>query len=165
MRFAPEQYGAEKCEGILYTSWYMKVPKLGAKIATAVMGGFLLSSFLSIPNAQADNFQITDAKTCQAIDKDRTPLKVTETFPSGTSTVRAWFAWTGGKPGLQITARWYFDMENTLILNYPFTLTRASDKGFVALTMPPGRTFPEGSYHLDFEADGKVVRSIAFRVA
>ena len=107
-------------------------------------------------------FKITDLKICQDVDKDRNPIKITNEFPAGTSAVYAWFAWEGGKAGFQITAKWHYATEDIHILDFPVTLTRTSDRGVIILRMGTGKTLPPGSYRLDIEAGGKVIKSALF---
>lgn len=131
----------------------------------AVGATFLLSSLLLPPNAQAGNFEIRDAKACQNISKTRDPIRPTKSFPSGTTKVYVWFAWENASPGLKTIARWYFDSENIHILDIPFDLTKTSDKGAVSLRLRSGKVFPPGTYHVDLEVGGKIVRSIPFTIS
>jgi hypothetical protein len=122
---------------------------------------FLLTASFALA---ASSFEITDIKMCKQVGEDRKPMGVTTAFPPGTQTVHAWFAWKNGEPGFKVVAKWNYASENIRILDYPFELTRVADNGIVSLRMPAGKSLPDGTYRLDFEADGKVVKSATFKV-
>ncbi len=110
-------------------------------------------------------FAITEAVTCQDIDTDRQPVKVTSVFPKGTERVHCWFAWKGASPKLEMTGQWYYATGGFRILDLHVTLTRAADHGVLSLQMPPGKTLPPGSYRLDLTVKGKTAKTIPFTVA
>ena len=116
------------------------------------------------PAAAAPPFEITAAKMCKQVGPNRNPIGITDSFPPGTRAVHAWFSWKNGEPGFKVVAKWNYASENLRVLDYPFALTRVADHGVVSLRMPPGKSLPTGSYRLDFEVNGKVVKSVMFKV-
>ena len=129
----------------------------------------ILSSLaFALPHAESGSgepFEITEAVMCADFNKEsRKPIAVTSEFPKGTKVVHSWFSWKNAAPGLKFIARWHFVSGNIHILDLPVTLTRHMDHGIVSLEMPKGKTFPAGSYRLDFEYEGRTVKTISFTV-
>jgi hypothetical protein len=129
--------------------------------AGVTLATFLLS-FLGCGAQMSHPAEIIDAQMSLGLDANRRPVEITSEFPPGTLEVYCWFSWKNANPGLQITARWYYTSGNIHILDYPLTLTRVSDNGALSLRMPPGKTLPAGSYRLDLEVKGKVLKSVSF---
>jgi len=114
--------------------------------------------------ASPQHLVVTEAVFSLGIGTDRKPAGITSEFPGGTSAVYCSFTWQSARPGAPITARWHYASGDIHIIDYPFTLTRAADSGTLSLKLPPGKTFPAGTYRLDFAEKGKVIKSIAFTV-
>ena len=64
-----------------------------------------------------------------------------------------------------MTTRWHYTSSLIPILDSSLTLNRVADNGVISLRMPAGKTFPTGSYRLDFEVKGEVVKSVSFAVS
>lgn len=131
----------------------------------AILSPFLFLSWLPIfsrgfrPPAA---FEITDAVLCAGIDKDRKPVQPTSVFPPDTRNVYCWFRWKNSRPGVRLLCRWYFLDQDINILDVPVTLTRIADQGAVSLEMPEDRALPPGAYEVEFELEGRVVKSVPF---
>ena len=130
----------------------------------AVSAILALLLVIYIPSAQAAGFHIIDAKTCRSVDKNRDPLEIISEFPAGTETVYCWFSWENALPGSTLKALWYFETQKTHILDYPMKLSVAAEHGACSLHMPEGHPFLPGNYRLNFVMDGKIVRSVNFKV-
>lgn len=133
----------------------------------AIRKGFAAFLLLSISACArpAESFEITDARLTALMSTDqKQPAESTSQFPQGTEAVYCWFSWKGAKPGSKLTARWYYTSGDIHILDYSFPLTRISDKGVLSLKMPPGKFLPPGSYRLDMEIKGRVMKTIPFSV-
>ena len=146
----------------------MKTKRLGVRKRAAIFGIFFLLLFLpqfnTIRAAEGGTFEITNLKLCTGVDENRKPIQITSKFPAGIQTVYGWFSWKEADPNLKMTARWFYETENIHILDFSITLTRRSNEGAVSLQMPGGKNLPDGSYRLDLEVNGKVVKSAAFTV-
>jgi|GEM_PF-815852 len=109
-------------------------------------------------------FEISEVKLCLNIDQNRKPEEATSVFPAGTKKIYCWFSWKQGRPGAKIISRWYYSDQNIHILDVPVALTRNSGEGVVSLVMPEGKVLPSGSYGVEFELRGKVIRTTRFVV-
>lgn len=109
-------------------------------------------------------FELTDAKLSLEIDRNQKSVNPNSIFPAGTKRVYCWFSWRNGKPGAKIVSRWNYLDQNLHILDIPAALTRNSGEGIVSLVMPKGKALPPGSYSVEFERQGKIIKSIRFVV-
>lgn len=134
---------------------------------TAFVGCLLLTLLLSLWGCKgwlAPSVEITEIKTSLGIDANRRPVDVASEFPTGTNGVYCWFSWKNAPLNLPMKVRWFYTSGDIHILDYPLTLTRVSDNGALSLRMPSGKILPSGSYRLDLEVKGKVIKSISFAV-
>jgi hypothetical protein len=103
-------------------------------------------------------------KTAQNIDEKYQPVKPTNNFPMQTSKVFCWFKWKDAQVNGQISTKWTYKNENITILDYKITLPRREGSGGVALSMPEGKKLPPGSYEVQLEENGKILKSHRFTV-
>ena len=116
-----------------------------------------------------EGLRITDAKMTTEIIKDTvnqtiTPLEVLNVFPEGTQRVSCWFQWADAPNNAEILAQWYFVNPEIHILDSTFLITKNSGSGGIALTMPLGKKLPSGEYRLDLTTQGKILKSLTFKV-
>ena len=139
----------------------------GAAIRAVIFPLILMLFLSSAARTQAASdppLEITDAKTCSSFDAERNPIGVTSEFPAGTGTIHCWFAWKNMRNNPLITARWRYVDEEIPVLDFPITLTRRSGTGITILQMPKNRALPSGSYQLNLESQGKILKTISFKV-
>ena len=133
-------------------------------LALPIIVLLILSQSANADAASTEQFEITDLKLCRSTDENRRPINVTSEFPAGTHDIYAWFAWKNAEKNQQITAKWEYASEDIHILDTPVTLTRRSEQGVLSLRMPKEKSLPSGTYRLDIEASGKVLKSASFTV-
>ncbi|MEI7751994.1 MAG: hypothetical protein WCJ71_07890 [Candidatus Omnitrophota bacterium] len=113
---------------------------------------------------EAVGIHITDAKMTTGLDEQLMPLQVTDVFPRTTKLVYCWFSWADATPKMGLKASWNYTIDDIRILLYDVQIPRRAGSGGISLTMPDGKVFPVGAYRLDFIANGKILRSLTFKV-
>ena len=116
------------------------------------------------PKKEAAGICITDAKMTTGLDEQLMPIQVTSVFPRGTKLVCCWFSWDNATPKMIVKASWNYTIDDILILLYDFKIPRRTGSGGISLTMPEGKVLPVGAYRLDFIANGKILKSLTFKV-
>ena len=89
---------------------------------------------------------IREAKTVTGVDKQLTPLKVTNFFPKNTSKVSTWIRWRNARINTQILVKWYYSTDDVPIYDYNLNIPKREGIANVVLSMPEGKTLPSGSY-------------------
>ena len=107
---------------------------------------------------------LTDARMVTGVNEKLMPVEVKDVFLVGTSKVSCWFKWRDAKINLPILAKWHYVTDDIHILDYKFDIPKKDGMGSVALTMPEGKTLPVGSYKIDLLSNGKLLKSLTFRV-
>jgi hypothetical protein len=110
------------------------------------------------------DIHLTGASMVTAVDDNLMPVRITDTFPSGTSKVSCWIKWRDARINTQITASWHYLTDDIHILDYPFSIPKKEGSGGLALSMPDGKNLPKGSYKVDLLAGGRLLRSLKFTV-
>lgn len=124
----------------------------------------VIGAGLFVRTAAPPSFQLTEAVMCRELGPDREPVRTSPNFLSGTEKISTCFTWKNAPARMEILARWFYTSEDLFILDLPIVLTRKSNTGLTSLKMASGKTFPPGSYRVDFEARGKVLKSVPFEV-
>jgi hypothetical protein len=89
---------------------------------------------------------IQEAKIVTGVDKDMSPLKVTNFFPKDTSKVSAWISWKNAKINTQILVKWYYVTDDVPIYDYSLNIPKRDGVANVVLAMPEGKNLPSGLY-------------------
>lgn len=143
-----------------------KTKKIAYANAALVSAALLFAaSFAWAGWSASSRLKITEALMTSRMNGARRPAQAASEFAAGTTAVYCWFSWKNAKPGLQMTTRWHYTSSLIPILDSSLTLNRVADNGVISLRMPAGKTFPTGSYRLDFEVKGEVVKSVSFAVS
>lgn len=108
--------------------------------------------------------KITDAKIAHGIDEKLMPIEITNVFSEGTNKVYCWFEWKNAQVNTPITAKWYYVTDNIHILDYIFSIPRKDGTGSVSLSMPEGKTLPQGEYKLDLNKEKRTLKTLNFTV-
>lgn len=126
----------------------------------------LFAFILSLPACSLlkRDITITDAKIVAGVDEKLMPVKVTDVFPRGTSKVSCWFRWRDAKINTQILAKWHYVTDDVHILDYNFNIPKKDGMGSVMLSMPEGKTLPQGSYQVELFLGKRLIISLAFKV-
>lgn len=125
---------------------------------------FVISASLSACSVFSPKIHLVDAKMATAVDQDLMPVKVTDSFPKGSSKVCCWIKWRDAKINTQILASWHYLTDDIHILDYSFNIPKRDGSGGIALTMPDGRSLPSGSYKVDLSSGKSILRSLKFTV-
>ena len=110
------------------------------------------------------NAIITDARIAAAIDEKLMPIKVTDTFPPGTSKVYCWIKWQDAKINTQIVAKWHYITDDIPINEYVFVIPKRNGTGSVSLSMPAGKMLPSGLYKVSLLSGRRVLKSLTFTI-
>jgi len=110
------------------------------------------------------DISITDAKIVTGVDENLMPLKITDTFPAGTSKVSCWIQWKNAKINTQLLTKWHYVTDDIPVLDYTFTVPKKDGNGSVALSMPDDKPLPRGEYRVELILNKRVLRSVTFRV-
>jgi hypothetical protein len=129
-----------------------------------ILPAIALISALSACSLIYHDIHLTDASIATAVDENLMPVKITDTFPSGTSKVSCWIKWRDAKINTMINARWHYLTDDIHILDYPFSIPKKEGSGGLALSMPDGKNLPKGSYKVDLLAGDRLLRSLKFTV-
>jgi len=112
----------------------------------------ILSTFLVLPviflynPSRRIDIIIREAKIVTGVDKQLTPLKVTNFFPKNTSKVSAWISWRNAKINTQILVKWYYVTDDVPIYDYNLNIPKREGIANVVLSMPEGKILPSGTY-------------------
>ncbi|MFA5143474.1 MAG: hypothetical protein WC522_04830 [Candidatus Omnitrophota bacterium] len=126
-----------------------------------IFAAAILSSCSSSKDGRVD---IVDAKIVTAIDEKLMPMKVTDTFPAGTTKICCWIKWKNARINTQIISKWHYVTDDVHIDNYIFTIPKKEGMGSVTLTIPPGKNLPVGLYRVDLLVGKRLLESLTFRV-
>ena len=108
---------------------------------------------------------IRDAKIVTGVDKQLTPLKVTNFFPKNTSKVSAWIRWRNAKINTQILVKWYYSTDDVPIYDYNLNIPKREGIANVVLSMPEGKTLPSGTYKVTILLGKKhLTRPLVFEI-
>lgn len=107
---------------------------------------------------------IVDAKIVTAVDERLMPVKVTDTFPRGTTAVSCWIRWKNAAINTEIVARWHYVTDDIHILDYTLIIPKKEGTGSVTLTMPNGKELPGGDYKVELFSGKRLLRSLPLRV-
>ena len=107
---------------------------------------------------------LVEAKIVTGVDDKLMPLNATDMFPQGTSKVSCWFRWRDARINTEILAKWHYVTDDVHILDYNFNIPKKDGMGSVTLTMPKGKTLPQGSYKVDLLLNKRLLRSLTFKV-
>ena len=119
---------------------------------------------LSACGLNLSDIAITDAKIVTAVDEKLMPVKVTDTFPKGTSKVSCWIEWRKAKINTQVVAKWHYVTDDIPILDYVFTIPKKEGMGSVTLAMPDGKLLPSGLYRIELALGKRVLKSLSFKI-
>lgn len=125
---------------------------------------FFILCTLSACGLKGGGVKLTDAKIVTAIDEKLMPVKVTDTFPKGTSKVSCWIQWKNAKINTQILAKWHYVTDDTHVLAYSFTIPKKEGTGGVTLSMPEGKKLPLGLYRVNLFLGKRLLKSLTFRI-
>ncbi|MCX5668303.1 MAG: hypothetical protein NTY34_08400 [Candidatus Omnitrophica bacterium] len=126
----------------------------------------LSAAIFALPGCSFLNSDITvtDAGIAAGIDDNLMPVKVTDLFPKGTSKVSCWFRWRNAKINTQVLAKWHYVTDDVHIVDYSFNIPKKDGSGGVTLSMPEGKTLPQGSYKVDLFLGKKLLKPLSFKV-
>jgi len=110
------------------------------------------------------NIYLVDAKIVTAVDEKLMPIKATDVFPKGTSTVSCWIEWKNASINTEITARWHYVTDDIYIVEYKLVIPKKDGVGSIVLTMPNGKELPAGKYKAELFCGGRLLRSLTFTV-
>ena len=110
------------------------------------------------------DIKIINAQTVTAVDEKLMPVKITDTFPKGTSKIICWFQWKDAKVNIEIMAKWHYVTDDIHILDYAFHIPKKAGAGSVALSAPEGKSLPAGDYKVDLAIGKHIVRSATFKI-
>jgi len=89
---------------------------------------------------------IQEAKIVTGVDKEMSPLKVTNFFPKNTSKVSARISWKNAKINTQILVKWYYITDDVPIYDYSLNIPKREGIANVVLSLPEGKILPSGLY-------------------
>lgn len=134
------------------------------KIRIIVSLFFILFTLSACINGSG-KIRIRDAKIATGVDENLLmPVKVTDSFPKGTSQVFCWFQWKDAKVDTEILAKWHYVTDDIRILDYTFKIPRKEGSGSISLSMPEGKILPSGSYRLDLTTGKNILKSLSFKI-
>lgn len=127
---------------------------------------FISALLISLPACAyiGGDISIVDAKIVTAVDERLMPVKVTDIFPRGTTTVSCWIQWKNATINTEIVARWHYVTDDIHILDYPLIIPKKDGTGSVTLTMPNGKELPSGDYKTELFSGKRLLRSLIFKV-
>lgn len=131
-----------------------------------VMVLVLLAALCGLTGCSLLNRDITiiDAKIVTAVDDKLMPVKIADIFPNGTSSLSCWFKWREARINTQIIAKWHYVTDDVHILDHSFNIPKRDGMGSVMLSMPEGKTLPQGDYKVDLFLGKRLLRSLTFKV-
>ena len=104
---------------------------------------------------------LVDAKIATAVDENLMPLKITDTFPKGTSKVSCWIKWKDTKINTELVASWHYVTDDMHILDYSFIIPKKEGMADIGVSMP---NLPSGEYKVDLMLGKRVLKSLTFRI-
>lgn len=116
--------------------------------SVTVLGSILILLFVFFINGlkKPRDIVIQEAKIVTGVDKDMSPLKVTNFFPKNTSKVSAWISWNNAKINEQVLVKWYYVTDDMPIYDYSLNIPKREGIANVVLALPEGKTLPSGLY-------------------
>ena len=135
-------------------------------ISSAILlSGFLAAVMLSSCSPDLKSvINIVDAKIATGVDEKLLPVKVTDTFPIGTSTVSCWMEWKDARLNTQLVVKWHYVTDDVHIYDYSLTIPKKDGSGSVDLKMADGKSLPAGSYRVDICLGRRVLKSLTFTI-
>jgi hypothetical protein len=109
-------------------------------------------------------FEITRALTSESPGSKSASGDASTVFAEGTPKIYCWFFWKYGTPGTKVILHWYFLDQNTHLKDLPVMLSGPMGDLAVPLAHPDRDTLPTGSYGVEFEQGGKIVKVCKFVV-
>lgn len=109
-------------------------------------------------------FEITRAVTSESPAPEKGSAGVSTVFPESIPKVYCWFFWKYGTPGTKVILHWYFLDQTTHLKDIPVMLSGPTGYLAVPLAHPEQGTLPTGSYGVEFEQGGKIVKVCKFVV-
>ncbi|MBI4549375.1 MAG: hypothetical protein HY714_00405 [Candidatus Omnitrophica bacterium] len=109
-------------------------------------------------------FEITRALTSETPQAGTRIESVSTVFPDGIPKVYCWFFWKHGTPGTKLILHWYYLDRMTHLKDFSVMLPGPTGDLAVPLTHPAKETLPTGSYGIEFEQGGKIVKVCKFVV-
>lgn len=138
------------------------------KIITIILIAIILalSLFWILSLSQQRNIIIQEAKMVTGVDKDMTPLKVTDSFPKNTPKVSTWISWKNAKINSQLLVRWYYVTDDVPIYDYNLNIPKKDGVANVIISMPEGKNLPSGLYKVSIFATGKKrpIKILSFKI-
>jgi hypothetical protein len=130
-----------------------------------LLGSFILIGVCVYILTARKDIIIHEAKIVTGIDKDLMPLKVTNTFPKGTSKVCLWISWVSAKINTQVLVKWYYITDDIPIYNYVLIIPKKQGVSNVMLSMPEGKVLPSGLYKVDILSGKKpLTKTLPFEI-
>jgi hypothetical protein len=133
-----------------------------AAISVTIMAFVVFA--LSACGLFARDISIIEARTAESVDEDLMPVKATDIFPSGISSVSCWIRWRAAKINTQVTVRWSYVTDGIHILDHKMIIPKIEGFGSVTLSMPEGKLLPAGRYNIDLVIKKRVIKSLGFTV-
>ena len=133
--------------------------------ALIILSGFLAAVMLSSCSAGSNGaIKIVDAKMATGVDEKLMPVKVTDTFPLGTSRVSCWIEWKDARLNTELMVKWHYVTDDLHISDYPLTIPKKDGYGGIDFKMADGKSLPPGSYRVDIYIGRHLLRSLTFSV-
>jgi hypothetical protein len=126
-----------------------------------------VAAFAAIPACsvmEAPKVRLLDAKMASAVDANFMPVGVTGSFPASTERVTCWIKWKDARVNTEIVAKWHYLTDDVHIVDYPFNIPKREGSGGITINMPGGKKFPAGSYKVDLSLEGRLLKTLEFRV-
>lgn len=130
----------------------------------------LFSAILAITFLSSCSFglkgaiNIVDAKIATGVDEKLMPVKVTDTFPGGTSKVACWIQWKDANLNTQLVVKWHYVTDDVHISDYSLIIPKREGSGGIDFKMPDNKGLPPGLYRIDICMRKRVLRSLTFTV-
>lgn len=136
---------------------------MAARIKTVI---FALTTvlFLSSCGLQGGGFKLVDAKMASGVDENILPQGAADIFPKEQSKLSCWFKWQGAEINTEIITKWHYITDDVHIADHAFVISKKDGAGSVEITMPEGRTFPQGQYKVDIVFGKQILKSLRFKI-
>ncbi len=108
---------------------------------------------------------ITDAKPCEAVDKDNNPIGITYNFTPESPEINICFTWEHAPKGTNLKAVWIYETKNQVITESSIIINDIGGQGHFKLTKPTTKAgWPLGDYRADLYLGDKLAKSVSFKV-
>jgi len=150
-------YNTDHIKGIIN---YMRTS--GRLVALVFFSLFLLTS---CGLQQTGRFRLIDAKIATAVDENLAPLQVSDNFPKSQSSLSCWIKWQDAETNTQLLTKWHYVTDDVHISDHIFVIPKKDGVGSVEISMPEGKTFPQGQYRVDIVLGKRILKRLTFSIS